>query len=106
MPNDEIQSGLAPYKDALLKLAPIEKSLHNHQRYIDQEDAKKRKTNIIITGVKEAIVEENPATVDGELIEVSGKSELCKDTNSAQEILHAVGCGEVVLLKNRTFWHS
>ena len=49
----QMDAVLAPYKQALEKIVPIEKSLENHQRYLDQDDAKKREVNVIITGVEE-----------------------------------------------------
>ena len=98
-PNGDIETALAPYKEALLKLAPIEQSLQNHQRYLDHDDAKKRETNVIITGVKEAVVEENEMNEEnGESV---GRAEIeeKKDTASIREILRVVGCSDVVPLK-------
>ena len=45
---------LTPYKDAL-EISPIEKSLTNHQQCLNQDDAKKREMNIVITGTKEPV---------------------------------------------------
>ena len=71
---------LAPYKDALEKISPIEKSLANQQRYLDQDDAKKREKNVVITGVKEATEDDD-------------------DTSTVKEIFEAAGCSDVNLVK-------
>ena len=78
-PNANLENVLAPYKEALEKLAPIEKSVKNHQRYLDQDDAKKREMNLIITGVKD----------DGDN----------SDIGKVKEIFEATGCGDIVPLK-------
>ena len=49
----DLETKLAPINEAVKKLAPIEKTIQNHQRYLDQVDLQKRETNIIITGLKE-----------------------------------------------------
>ena len=54
-------------------------SLENHQRYLDQDDAKKREVNVIITGVKEPAED---AARDNDLETVT-------------EILRATGCDVV-----------
>ena len=64
----------------------MEKSLENHQRYLDFDDAKKREKNVIITGVKEI-----PNA--GDNVESTGQSET-EDTDLAtvKGILLAAGC--------------
>ena len=74
---EQMNSVLAPYKNALEKIIPIEQSLAHHQRYLDQDDAKKREMNIIITGVKES-------TED-----TTGEN----DATTVKDILLAAGCG-------------
>ena len=78
--SENIETALAPYKEALLKIAPIEQSLQNHQRYLDHDDAKKREMNVIITGVKESTGGEN-------------------DIEKVNQILLAADCGDVVPVK-------
>ena len=97
-PDGNIETVLAPYKEALLKLAPIEKSIQNHQRYLDQDDAKKRETNVIVTGVPEAVVDRNEESQQNEESEPLVTEE-SKDTASVQKILQVVGCAEVIPLK-------
>ena len=75
----QLDAVLAPYKQALEKIVPIEKSLDNHQRYLDQDDAKKREVNVIITGVEEPAED---AARDSDLETVT-------------EILRATGCDVV-----------
>lgn len=75
----QLDAVLAPYKQALEKIVPIEKSLENHQRYLDQDDAKKREVNVIITGVEEPAED---AARDSDLETVT-------------EILRATGCDVV-----------
>ena len=95
IPNETIETALQPYKDALTKLAPIEESLKNHQRYLDQDDMKKREMNVIITGVVEATIEARADGEEGEDID----TEENKDNQSIQEILQAIGCADVVPMK-------
>ena len=98
-PAATVETALAPYKEALLKLAPMEKSLQNQQRYLDQDDAKKRETNIIINGVTEATLEENELNDDDEQMLDPAITEESKDTGSVNEILQVIGCGDIVPLK-------
>lgn len=92
-----LDSVLAPYKEALDKLAPMEQSLENHQRYLDRDDAKKREKNVIITGVKEIQTDDNvESTGESETeenVESTGESET-EDTDLAAVkcILLAAGC--------------
>ena len=80
--NTDIDNKLAPFSEAVKKIAPIEQTIQNHQRYLDQVDAKKRETNVIITGVKEQ-AEGN----DG------------NDAEKVKQILGIVGCNTVVPVK-------
>ena len=79
--NVDIETKLAPFSEAVKKIAPIEQTIQNHQRYLDQVDAKKRETNVIITGVKER--------ADGS----------DNDKAKVQQILQAVGCNTIVPVK-------
>ena len=71
----DIETKLAPFAEVVKKIAPIEQTIQNHQRYLDQVDAKKRETNVIITGVSE-----QPE---------------CDDDEAVKKILQAVGCDSV-----------
>ena len=44
----------------------MEESLKNHQRYLDQDDVKKRETNVIITGVVGATIDANEENTETE----------------------------------------
>ena len=76
----DIDTKLAPFSEAVRKIAPLEETLQNHQRYLDQVDAKKRETNIIITGVSE--------TPNGD-----------GDDRAVKSIFQAVGCETVQPVK-------
>jgi hypothetical protein len=75
----DIETKLAPFSEAVKKIAPLEQTIQNHQRYLDQVDAKKRETNVIITGVNET-----PG---------------CDDDRTVKSILQAVGCETVQPVK-------
>ena len=82
---------LEPYKEALEKIVPIEESLENHQRYLDRDDAKRRETNVIITGVKESPRFPAQDGEDENSEEVQGTEEDV-DMTAVKEILSAADC--------------
>ena len=98
-----VETALAPYKEALLKLAPMEKSLQNQQRYLDQDDAKKREKNIIITGVEELpLVVADNENADHNENDIDNNAETDdnadggdKDVAIVKEIFRAAGCEDV-----------
>ena len=69
---DQVNTVLAPYKEALEKISPMEKSLANHQRYLDHVDSKKREKNVVITGVKELSDDDDDATTVKEILDAAG----------------------------------
>ena len=71
----DIDTKLAPFSEVVKKIAPLEQTIQNHQRYLDQVDAKKRETNVIITGVSET-----PG---------------CDDNRTVKSVLQAAGCETV-----------
>ena len=75
--NINLETELAPLKEALEKLAPIEEAVRNHQRYIDHDDAWKRGMNVIITGMKE---------------------DTSDDVGKVKAIFQAADCGHVIPL--------
>ena len=79
---DHMNHVLAPYKEALEKISPIEESLANHQRYLDQDDARRREMNIVITGVNELASDNDNG-----------------DKKTVKEILVAAGCNNVTPVK-------
>ena len=82
-----------------MKLAPIEQSIQNHQRYLDHDDAKKRETNVIVTGVPEAVVDATVESEQNEEAEEPVETEESKDIASVQDILEVVVCAEIIPLK-------
>ena len=76
--NVNLKTELAPLKEALKKLAPIEEAVRSHQRYLDHDDAWKRGMNVIITGVKE---------------------DTSDDVGKVKAIFQAADCGDVIPLK-------
>ena len=100
-PNENIESALAPYKEALMKIAPIEQSLQNHQRYLDQDDAKKREMNVIITGVKEANIDKSGDGDETGTGEANEEMTEDADMTAVKEILRAAACDVVPLQVRR-----
>ena len=102
-----LDSVLAPYKEALEKLTPMQESLENHQRYLDLDDAKKRERNVIITGVKEMPLV-SPQAREEETNEEAGhvETEEAEESENAdmaavKDILCAAGCAVTPLQVKR-----